>query len=631
MPFSALKAVGEDTKMQTGKNNKTLSWIKRIEPFQDESLAGFLGRWSHENVLHSRLNLLAAIGVSRAIRVTPSDISDLADALGIDRSILDGIAPSTNPCRPALRRAHTRPTTEAICPHCLAEVSYSRQLWSHVLATACPTHGTRLIDRCQHCSNDIQHDRQLPHLCNCGADLRKQSSIEATEAEVALSIMLMGDKPNSEVLPFELHSGVPAELDLFVLGMANHFGNPVLQNKVGKSPLPRSVDQALAKLMPLFELLECWPSKFDSRLEEMLSLAPKGVSTGAAARAGRWYTFLFRTYQHLEAFQPLRIATANAIVRLHDGVLNGRTSGVIGIATIEKNWYSVKEASVELHVSADCINDGIDRCLIRAQIHDEAVGYRQRFIARAEIERLRNLQFEHINDTYAMSILQVPKSIFRLMCESGWIIRADKSDVAPVVSGYIKHVPLLDLIERLRISVQQNVGTYVGSTVQLHNLNLRRTTDLQKLIALFRAIAAGEIIPVGHDDALSIGSMSFSQKDVDKRIASWFVARGLTLEQVSDLSGAHYDAVKEWVEMGLLAATKEPLEHGSPWVINLRDFTNFLQTYLPLAKQANDSNSSTRGLVTRLKRIKVNAIETPHGRGALVKLQDVWRGLDGCF
>lgn len=608
-------------------NIKPLSWVKRLEPLADESLAGFVGRWARDNVFYSRLNLLTAIGVSRAIRVFPADLIGLSKSLGVDLAVLQSIAPSSDPIRPVLRRSHTRPNTEAVCPECLREASYSRQLWSHALATACPTHGHRLMDQCQHCGSGIRHDRPLPHLCECGADLRNQVTAPATAAEIEFSHLLMGNRPESAILPFQLESGIPAELDLFVWGMTNHFGNAVSQNKVGKAPLPKSVDQALAKLLPLFELLACWPAKFDARLEQMLSVTRKGASTGAAARAGRWYHFLFRKYQHLDAFLPLRVATANAIVRSHDGLLNARTSSVISLATIRKNWYSVREACVELHVSADRINDGIDRCLIDAQVHDEAVGYRQRFIAFDEIERLKQVQFEHMDDTEARAILQVPQAVYSLMCDSGWITRADQNDIAPVVSGYIKHLPLLNLIERLRTSAQANMNPNGGSVVQLRKLNLRRTTDHQRLIGLFRAIAAGEIVPIGHDENMTIGSMAFSQDAVDKRISSWFVARGLTIEQVSNLTGAHYDAVSAWVEGGLLPATREPFEHGSPWVIDLRDFTSFLQTYMPLAHQAKTCGSSTRGLATQLNRLGIPIIELQNGRGTLVKMPDIWSAL----
>jgi hypothetical protein len=119
------------------------------------------------------------------------------------------------------------------------------------------------------------------------------------------------------------------------------------------------------------------------------------------------------------------------------------------------------------------------------------------------------------------------------MNESGWITRSDPNDVAPVVSGYIQHVPLLNLIERLQKSAPTDVCNSSTAFVRLRDLNLRRTTDLQRLLGLFRSIAAGGLNPIGHDEGLTVGGLMFSQAEVDKRIASWFVARGLTLQQVA--------------------------------------------------------------------------------------------------
>jgi hypothetical protein len=79
--------------------------------------------------------------------------------------------------------------------------------------------------------------------------------------------------------------------------------------------------------------------------------------------------------------------------------------------------------------------------------------------------------------------------------------------------------------------------------------------------------------------------------------------------------------------MGLLPATREPLEHGSPWVIDLRDFTTFLQSYSALAWQAKSCGSSSRGLYDRLERLAVPTIDPPNGRGFLMKLTDMWGAL----
>ncbi|KQR60939.1 hypothetical protein ASF94_17240 [Acidovorax sp. Leaf160] len=423
--------------------------------------------------------------------------------------------------------------------------------------------------------------------------------------------------------------GVPAEIDLYVLGLANHFcaSDGKLLAKAGKLPLPKSVEQAVERLDPLFELLSDWPHRFDARLKKMIEAVPVVATTGAAARHGRWFFFLFRKYTQ-DAFHPVRVAAANRITASHDGQLNARSNSIQSIATVEKQWFSVKEAAIELRVSTERINDGIDSYLISASIHDEAVHYRQRFLSREEIQRLKQVQFEHITDTDARNILNVPKSVYSLMCEAGWIMHSDPSDTAPVVSGHVQHVPLLGLIERLRRFARDNKDRKIVASIPMRELSFRRTTNRPRLIGLFRAIAAGELTPVDHDEHLSIGELMFAQDEVDQRIASWFVERGLTLQQVSAMMGAHYDAVKSWVDLGVLPASREPLEQGEPWVVDVRDLVEFLQTYAPLARQAKSCRSSSRGLMSRLESLGVTPVASEDGgRGQLVKLSDMFTAL----
>lgn len=307
-----------------------LRWLKRPSPYADESLTGFLNRWARLNLLGTRLQLLNALGTSRAIRITPPNIKKMAGALGFDEAILQSISPSDAPAYPALRRSLTRARDEAVCPDCLREASYSRQLWSHGLATACPTHRVRLLDRCTKCSTGFAHDRPLTHFCGCGADLSLQKAHSATVQEIELAQMLMGVKPENAQLLFVLDAGVPENLDLFILGIANHFGHysdAVGKTKAGKTSAPTSVEQTLSHLACAFELMNDWPRNFDAALHKLVRRQPSIKSTGVAQRLGTWYAFLFRKFPGA-AFELFRVAAANRITQSMDGVLNARTRSV---------------------------------------------------------------------------------------------------------------------------------------------------------------------------------------------------------------------------------------------------------------------------------------------------------------
>lgn len=572
-----------------------LRWVKRLNPEPDESLASFLSRWARGNSLQSRPRLLQVVGVSKSIRIKTTDVEKLAAALGLDRTALLNIAPSDLPGSPALRRGLTRPLDEAVCPRCLETASYSRQIWSHRLATACSAHGVRLVDHCGQCQKPISHDRPLAHLCRCGADLRRLPTVAAPAAEVEFARLLVGHLSPTTMFPFAINCDVPADVDLFFLGLANQFGGGpggAPRPKAGKAEVPVSVDGVRARLEVAFDLLANWPHNFDARLQDLMELPSPLATTGVAKRLGTWYAFLFKRHTH-PLFEPLRVAAANRIVVSLDGALNARTRNVTAIATATKSWYSVVESVEALGVSRDRVNEGIDLGLIDARVHDESAGYRQRFLHHDEIDRLLTSQLEHISDGSARKVLHVTEAIYRLMDEAGWVERASKDSVAPVVTGLVRHIPLLQLILRLKKVAQDASGVAVGKTMPLRDLHLRRTTDRGRLVELYRSILSGELAPIGDDGAPGLGGLLFPVEQVDARIASRLVSKGLTLQQISVLTSAHYDAVAAWVKAGLLPATQMVGEHGSPWVVELKDLDGFLLTYTPLASMAGAAGSSS--------------------------------------
>lgn len=614
----------EGVEMEASNTRKNFSWLKQILPYPEESLASFLGRWAQSNVLPSRTGLLQSLALPCNIRISIEDLQRLAVMLKVDVSVLEAIAPSTNPKIAALRRAHTHPISEAFCPQCLSEASYSRQLWSNCFATACPHHGKRLLDHCCQCRGDIRQDRPLAHICDCGADLRLQISSDAKPVEIAHASLLTGVMPKNVCLPFDLKFGIPPDIDLYLFGLANQFTRDtagIAAAKNGKAPLPKNVEQAVAQLSAAFDLFSNWPENFDLKLKELIESADH-TSTGAAARFGRWYFFLFRKYKN-PAYEPLRVATANRIVTSHVGLINARTHCIQEIATVKKSWLTAREAGLALGVSTAKINAGIDSKLITANVHDASMGYRQRFISSEEIERLKRLQTENMSDASVVELLKVPEGIFSIMSKANWFTRSDPSSVPPIVSGYIQRTPLLELIERLRLAAIAASQHRSGDFVRFKDLNFKLARNREKLVDLFRSFATLEIQPVGADSRFSVGGLQYSNEQLSKRISNRFYSITLSLKQVSFLTGAKYDAVKGWINMGLLPAAKDRFDGRAPWVIELQALLTFLQTYAPLAFHAKACQTSSRGLSTSLAHLGVRTVEPQEGIGTLLKISDL--------
>lgn len=608
---------------------KSIRWVARPLPGEDESLTGFLRHWARKNTFNNRAQLLAALGLPSAVRMGAAELQELSVALGMDLAILLAIAPSAAPRRPALRSFLTRARDEAVCPHCLVEHDYSRQAWSHALATACPRHGVRLVDRCPNCSGSFGHNRASARVCDCGMDLRRIETEAAGPLECEFARLLAGDVPSESALPFLVgHQAAPADVDLFMLGLANHFSSSTpaaRQEKRGKSLVPRSVEQARARLAPIYWLLDEWPTRLSDRIGELIDAPSADATSGVAKRLGSWYRFLFKQFTG-PAYEPIRVVAANCIARKHDGLINARTRNIHSLATVEKNWYSIAECTRELGISAERINAAIDRGWVAAKVQDHAAGHRERFLPRSEIERIRRLNLAHVDGSEARRLLEVPDSVFGFVVEAG-LLERQPAERTWTGSGDFERTAIHALAERLRNPEGRALDVLPASSdvVHLRALGLRRTTDRSRLISAYKDIASGALSPIGCDGSSGIGGIAFRHADVAQRISTRSLTTvALTLQQVADLTGAHYDAVKGWAESGLLRAQRPSGETASPWTVELEVLVEFLMTFTPLAHQASALRSSSRGLCARLARRNLVPVNPAAIRGTLFRLSEIF-------
>lgn len=595
-----------------------LNWPQRPLPLPNESLPSYLNRFARENGMASRRQLLASLDLPAALHVRTSDLEKLALLLTVELEALVEIAWSDQPKNAAQRRSMIRAKGEAVCPECLKDAPYSRQLWSHRMATCCPVHGHRLLDRCDTCLNPISHDRWHAQYCMCGADLRLQASAKASEGERIFSALLANQSPEAE-LPLDLDSGVPVDIDLFVLGLAKHSGsNKESRGRTGLLALPNRISETADLLNPVLSMFSQGRPAIEAYMSALLSDPVDASSSGPAKRFGRWYGLLFRTFKS-PAYEPWRSCAADLIAANADVLLNARTRSLQAAASASKGWFSVAEAARMLKVSAERLHAGIDQGLISAQEQGANASYRQRFLSREEVDRLKLIRDTHIDDTAAKRLLNVPKSVFRLMSEAGWLVRSEDEQLPPVFSGTIQKVALESLIEHLRLSLPQGLfDPQVLPCVPLRDLTLRRTVERQRLLSLYRAILSGAIKPIGHDGSNGAGGLYLSQSDIDRHMNRSTVMVTLNVEQVSSMTGSHVDAVKGWVKEGLLPATKALDQHGSPWCVQITDLVSFLMRYTPLATLAADCSSTSRGISAALAKANIPTHRPSSGRGDLV-------------
>lgn len=85
------------------------------------------------------------------------------------------------------RPYHIRVSRPQLCGLCLRQSASARLVWDVSLATCCPMHKVRLVDRCPSCSRMLCWRRPNVVTCLCGYDFRYACSACGTPDEVWLS------------------------------------------------------------------------------------------------------------------------------------------------------------------------------------------------------------------------------------------------------------------------------------------------------------------------------------------------------------------------------------------------------------------------------------------------------------
>lgn len=81
-----------------------------------------------------------------------------------------------------------------VCPKCLQENGYVRQVWHYKPYTACHIHHCQLIDHCPSCGAELDYlKNESIEVCECGFHLGYGEYIEASDEQTQLGQLIAGD------------------------------------------------------------------------------------------------------------------------------------------------------------------------------------------------------------------------------------------------------------------------------------------------------------------------------------------------------------------------------------------------------------------------------------------------------
>jgi len=591
--------------------------IISYSPHEDESGRGFYRRLAADNSFVSWRDLAGMAGVARTAAALLLCPDHVAAELGLEPTATEWAARQEQRARSwkGLRRG----TNDAICPACLEAQAYLRSHWEHAFSTACPTHGTCLIDRCPSCREPLSSGRTCIELCACGHDLRSIAAQPASPSQLWLSALIATDgKSSGGVAPSLQPVQVSAICD-FVRDLCRGVDLVAPAARKGASSFS-STQSAIEFLRPLDDLLADWPAGFKVHVSARIAAGKPGART-LNTLLGTWYERLKRSC-HDTPLKPFLQEAIEVASREFDGVLSLDAASEIAVTFTDS--LLVSEAATLLGVSWGMLHHAVRSGHCLSSTHKLGTRSLVYQVPRCEIERIAKVRAEWIDEEEACALAQVPPAVMKLMTaaevvesDSGW--RRDITKAGPIRKNSL--VALCDLLTGKSVARALQGDAYVTWS----ELTSRRMGDKRAIQAAMRAAASGEL-PALHGRHL--GETKFLRSDLAKYFSTPVLERGMTVQQLSERTGWKWETIGHWIDIGLLDAEQIVLR-GQPCRVVLPDqLFAFRINYLPLADLAKTMGTKASYLAEQLAGVEmVGAKLEASGarRGALVRVADLGR------
>lgn len=559
-----------------------------VLPTSDESLLGFLRRYSDEDYYPDLPTFMNALSI-RYDRPLLEDLQGLARQLSVGTSHLERIAPIASSSAGVRDRSYDRLQVDPVCPCCLAEGRNRQQAWRHALVTACPDHGVRLHDICNSCEEPLGLETGGQFHCACGIDLRLAETTKASAFEIVVAAAIEGSSTDTSYVPADWRQAPPPDIARFFSTVAG-FDLKLRTGKAGKTPKPRSVEEAVRFHDLVEPLMRNWPTGFQKAVAERISRSEDAQQT-AVQILGNWYQALMRLDP--DCYAPVREAIRAAISQSYPG----RTVPTSQVPKTD-HWITAAQAARDLNMRAETIVDAVRSGEIEGEIRSSGLGHRHTVIRTSSISAIRAVRSRYITAATLRERLGVSKKHLDLLKETGFVTEVPKADRPLVSQGPFDWTAISDCIEE--IFSRATPVDPDEEALPLRNVNLRKTTDKSALLAFYKKIWDGSVVPVPMIAEAKLGDLRFRVSDVERSLVDRPDMRSWTAQEVAGFAGWKPECVTHWCKLGLLKSVVRTHAGHSKFLITPRDLSTFQTRYVPLAQLADQRETASRKLLSRL-------------------------------
>ena len=584
-----------------------------VQAKRSESLTGLLRRAARAEGFVDLADYVSMTGC-RYGRPLIENLEGAAHTLRMPVEVLEGIAPAEIPGTPPARQWHFhRHERDPFCPHCLRDEGTWRPEWRVCWVTSCEVHGRRLRDECDQCGEPLTPNSGGLDVCGCGRALAAMSTVPATAGEMDIARLVTGTSS-----AFGVEPTIDLEANRLIRLLAGP-AQPGRTGKAGKTPLPRSVAEAVEMTPTAGDILTQWPKAFDDEVRRRWREGPSDGRT-AAQRLGPWYRQLAVLQGPYAQALKIRLKEVTAIEL---GDLYARPANT---DVADKHWLSVAEGAEWLGISQDRLRSAIRAGHLEAKEHRAGFGHAHTIVRRSALQEIRAKRAEYIDAKAARARLGVTKTQFALLLEAEAIVPAADGKDMFLIDGRI-HLPTLKGQVAAIAAKACPAILDAQDTVAFRDLNLRRTTDRGRLLDLFRAVFRGDLGPARAEDGDLLSDFRFQVSDVQEVLTGAPIAV-LTAADVSRIAGWKPECVTQWCKEGVLQARQVREKGIDQWQITPSDLASFQATYAVVADMAGARGTTSRGLLRWCaeKGIEVIGQKALGGtsRGSLVRISDLF-------
>lgn len=581
----------------------------RPAPHADESFNGYLMRLAEENFLDASTRLLQQVGVRFKARYREAEVQTLSEAYGFDPAA--AALASFNGVRGGLSNGRfLRSAQVPVCPPCLREHGYVRQVWHHALVTACSVHRVLLLAQCPECDAPITAGRGGYQSCRCGCEFADVEVPPAGAANLFVADLLSG-QPGVGLAGF---AELPDDIESFLLFLAN-LGLAVSHRKNAPVNWARALDINHAA----YAFVDDLPERFRAFVLDRVRAANALESSRFFTTLGRWYYELNHTFA-AEAYRPVREVAYRVLLEHAQAPINRKMKQMGATLLGLKSTYTAAEAARKLGSSPDRIvafvkSGQLQGVILQGGAHEYCL------VARAEVEAQKEAAADFVSGKDLLKILGIGRRVRDRLLEVGLLTAVPAGQRPLFAKGDFRSTEAEALLAQLRLGAPRPHG---DGLMMLDEVSGKRFSN-QQAGELLRKIFAGELKPVARLPAVhGLKAYCFDEEAVMAAVKIAPRSIELTVTELSKVAGWKHETIKSWIEQGFLPSRREPDGKRRTFVA-LADLLRFLSNYVVAGDAAERLGSKTLWLMKPLQTAGVfarGAHETASGnqRGVLFSI-----------